>query len=254
MAEDRSEQYLKIVKDGKVVNVGAKGTKKASITGEPANTKVAKGKYKASYDEVDSNELSQRASELRDVSEFTTQPIKVTDVSLDKTTLSLDTGKTGQLKATVAPANATDKTVVWSSTDGTVATADNGKVVAKKAGKTTIKATTKDGNKVAQCGVTVTNPVVHPASVSLDKSEVSVQEGATAQLKATVKPDNATNKGVNWKSGNEATFTIDGNGKITGVKAGQATAVVTTKDGSKTAECKVTVTAKPAPEPPAEGE
>lgn len=157
MAEDRSEQYLKIVKDGKVVNVGAKGTKKASITGEPANTKVAKGKYKASYDDVDSNELSQRASELRDVSEFTTQPIKVTDVSLDKTTLSLDTGKTGQLKATVAPANATNKGLNWASDNESIATVDsNGKVTAVKAGTANIKVGTKDGNKSAQCKVTVT--------------------------------------------------------------------------------------------------
>lgn len=157
MVEDRSEQYLKIVKDGKVVNVGAKGTKKASITGESANTKVAKGKYKASYDEDDSKGLSQRASELRDVSEFTTQPIKVTDVSLDKTTLSLDTGKTGQLKATVAPANATNKGLNWASDNESIATVDsNGKVTAVKAGTANIKVGTKDGNKSAQCKVTVT--------------------------------------------------------------------------------------------------
>ena len=83
--------------------------------------------------------------------------------------------------------------------------------------------------------------------VSLDKAELSVEEGATAQLKATVAPGNATNKKVAWKSGNPETFTIDGNGKVTGVKAGSATAVATTDDGGKTAEAKVTVTAKPEP-------
>ncbi len=97
---------------------------------------------------------------------------------------------------------------------------------------------------------TKTQPVT---SVSLDKTELSVEEAATAQLKATVAPGNATNKEVAWKSGNPETFTIDANGKITGVKAGQATAVATTDDGAKTAEATVTVTAKPAEsEAPAE--
>lgn len=97
---------------------------------------------------------------------------------------------------------------------------------------------------------TKTQPVT---SVSLDKTELSVEEAATAQLKATVAPSNATNKEVTWKSGSPETFTIDANGKITGVKAGQATAVVTTDDGAKTAEATVTVTAKPAEsEAPAE--
>lgn len=98
---------------------------------------------------------------------------------------------------------------------------------------------------------TKTQPVT---SVSLDKTELSVEEAATAQLKATVAPSNATNKEVIWKSGNPETFTIDGNGKVTGVKAGSATAVATTDDGGKTAEAKVTVTAKPEPEPDPEPE
>lgn len=97
---------------------------------------------------------------------------------------------------------------------------------------------------------TKTQPVT---SVSLDKTELSVEEAATAQLKATVAPSNATNKEVTWKSGSPETFTIYANGKITGVKAGQATAVATTDDGAKTAEATVTVTAKPAEsEAPAE--
>lgn len=98
---------------------------------------------------------------------------------------------------------------------------------------------------------TKTQPVT---SVSLDKTELSIEEGATAQLKATVVPSNATNKKVAWKSGNPETFTIDGNGKVTGVKAGSATAVATTDDGAKTAEATVTVTAKPEPEPDPEPE
>ena len=177
-----------------------------------------------------------------------TQP--VTGVSLDKTTLSLETGKIATLKATVAPIDATNKGLNWASDNEKVATVDSkGVVTAVAPGTANIKVGTKDGNKSAQTKVTVKDPAVAVTGVKLDKTELSVEEGATAQLKATIAPGNATNKKVAWKSGNPEMFTIDGNGKVTGVKAGSATAVATTDDGGKTAEAKVTVTAKPEPEP-----
>lgn len=191
---------------------------------------------------------------------FKTTAQAVTGVSLDKTELSLEVGKTATLKATVAPADASNKGVNWASANEDIATVDSkGVVTGVKAGTATIKVGTKDGNKSAEVKVTVTDPVIAVTGVSLDQTELSVEEGATAQLKATVAPGNATNKKVTWKSGNPETFTIDGNGKVTGVKAGSATAVVTTDDGKKIAEAKITVTEKPEPEPepepePSEGE
>lgn len=97
MAEDRSEQYLKVVKNDKVVNVGEKGTKEVDIIGEQPNTKILKGTYKTAFDKTADKSLSEIASDLKDVDEFTTLPVKVTGVTLDKTTLSLDTGKTTTL-------------------------------------------------------------------------------------------------------------------------------------------------------------
>lgn len=150
-----ADKYLKAVKDGKVVAVGDE--KSVTITGEPANTKIAKGAYKVAFDNTVDKSLSDIASELVDVPEFTTLPINVTGVTLDNTTLALDTGKTGVLKATVAPNNATNKAVSWSSDATAVATVDNtGKVTAVKAGTCNIVVTTKDGSKTAQCAVTVT--------------------------------------------------------------------------------------------------
>lgn len=93
---------------------------------------------------------------------------------------------------------------------------------------------------------TTVKAVVNVTGVSLDKTEASVEEGATTQLTATVSPAGASDKSVTWKSGNEATATVDQTGKVTGVKAGTCNVVVTTKDGSKTAQCAITVTAKPA--------
>ncbi len=81
----------------------------------------------------------------------------VESVTINKTTLKLEVGKTATLTATVSPADAVDKTVSWTSSDAGVASVDaNGKVTAQKEGKATITVTTTDGNKTATCEVTVT--------------------------------------------------------------------------------------------------
>ena len=81
-----------------------------------------------------------------------------TSVALNKTTLTLDTGKTSTLKATVYPSNAANKKCTWSSSNTRVATVDsNGKVTAKKAGTATIMVKTSNG-KTATCKVTVNLP------------------------------------------------------------------------------------------------
>jgi len=152
-----AERYLKALKGGKVVAVG--DDKSVTITGEPANTKIVKGAYKVAFDKTADKSLSAIASTLVDVPEFTTLPISVTGVTLDKATLSLDTGKTGQLTATVAPSNATNKAVTFSSAAAETATVDNnGKVTAIKAGTANITVKTADGAKTAVCALTVTAP------------------------------------------------------------------------------------------------
>ncbi|MCR5574097.1 MAG: Ig-like domain-containing protein [Bacteroidaceae bacterium] len=88
-----------------------------------------------------------------------TEPVvPVTGVALNASSLTMAAGTTEQLTATVSPSNATDKGVVWSSSDASVATVDStGKVTALTAGSTTITATTVDGGKIATCTVTVTS-------------------------------------------------------------------------------------------------
>lgn len=82
--------------------------------------------------------------------------IRVTGVTLDKTSLSLQVGSTYQLTATVYPDNATNKNVTWTSSNSSIATVDNGLVTAKAIGTAVITVTTEDGNKTASCTVTVT--------------------------------------------------------------------------------------------------
>ena len=170
--------------------------------------------------------------------------VAVESVSLDKSELSLEVGEEATLTATVSPADATDKEVSWSSSDPSVATVDDsGKVVAKAPGTTAVTVTTKDGGKSASCAVTVKAKGVAVESVSLDKSELTLVVGEDATLTATVKPDGATDKSVSWASDKEAVATVDEGGKVSAKAEGEATITVTTKDGGKTATCKVTVKA-----------
>lgn len=85
---------------------------------------------------------------------------------------------------------------------------------------------------------------VSVTGVSLNKTSLSLVEGGSESLTATVSPDNATNKAVSWKSADTGVATVDGSGKVTAVKAGSTTITVTTTDGGKTATCSVTVTSK----------
>ncbi|WLT30367.1 chitobiase/beta-hexosaminidase C-terminal domain-containing protein [Geothrix sp. PMB-07] len=89
-------------------------------------------------------------------------PVTVTGVALNQAMLSLAVGGTGNLAATVAPAEATDKSVAWRTSDGTVATVDSsGLVGGVKAGTATITVTTHDGAKTSTCLVTVTGSVAN---------------------------------------------------------------------------------------------
>ncbi len=103
-------------------------------------------------------------------------------------------------------------------------------VVSNSAGSVTSSAATLTVNAAA------TVPV---ESVSLDNTNLDLREGETAQLTATVLPDNASNKNVTWESSNKSVATVDANGLVTAVSAGTAT-ITATADG-KSATCTVTV-------------
>ncbi|MBC3887857.1 leucine-rich repeat protein [Acetobacterium paludosum] len=166
--------------------------------------------------------------------------ISVTGVSLDQTTLALIVGDSGKLTATVAPANAANQAVTWSSDKTAVATVDSaGNVKAVAAGTAVITVTTNDGSKTAASTITVTTiPVI---GVSLD-ADASVGLNKTTTLTATVAPANATNKNLTWSTSDAEVATVDASGKVTGVKEGTATITGTTDDGKFTDQCEVTVT------------
>ena len=167
------------------------------------------------------------------------ETVAVESVTLDQNTLSLEVGKTETLTATVAPDDATDKTVTWTTDNAEVATVEDGTVTAVAVGEAVI--TAKAGDKTATCSVTVTPAVVAADGITLNVSALSLEVGKTGTLTATVAPDNATDKTVTWTTDDAEVATVE-DGTVTAVAVGEA--VITAMAGDKTATCSIVVADK----------
>ena len=166
--------------------------------------------------------------------------VAATGVTLDKNTLTLEIGGTATLTATVAPENATDKTVTWESDKTNIATVDNnGKVTAIKDGTAIITAKTAN-NKTATCTVTVNAAVIPVTEIELNKTELTLEIGDEETLTASVLPENATDKAVTWTVAPVGVVSVE-NGVVTAIKDGTAT--ITATANGKSATCSVTVNA-----------
>ena len=164
--------------------------------------------------------------------------VPVESITLNKTRLTLKKGESETLVATILPADATENKVTWNTTNSNMASVDaNGKVTAVGGGNVTISA--KVGGKSAACMVTVTVPV---ESVTLNRTGITLDEGQSATLKATVTPKDATDKTVTWSSSDESIVTVDQEGTINAIKQGSAT--IQAKAEDKLATCTVTVIKK----------
>lgn len=164
-------------------------------------------------------------------------------LELNKTELSLKKGKTEKLTAVITPADASDKSVTWSSSDNSVATVDNtGLVKAVKVGKAVITAKTSNG-LTAQCIVKVEFPVTS-FTVSPAKTKTLDIDG-TFTFKSKIYPANADNKTLLYSSSNEDVAVVDENGTVTAISAGTAKIMITAQSNpSKTR----TVTVKVRPD------
>ena len=166
--------------------------------------------------------------------------IEVNGITLDKNAIELTEGETTTLTATVTPSDATDKTVAWTTSDESIATVDNGVVTAVSEGTATI--TAKAGNYTATCTITVNRKVIEVTGITLDKDLVTLFEGETITLSATISPINATDRKITWTSSNKDVAYVNIRGSITAVSAG--TTIITAQAGNYTATCKVTVNKK----------
>ena len=162
-------------------------------------------------------------------------------IALNHESAQLKVGESITLEATVLPEDATDKSVTWTTSDEAVVTVDaDGKVNAVSLGEAVITATC--GSVSATCKVSV---VATPAeSIALNHESAQLKVGESIALEATVLPEDATDKSVNWTTSDEAVVTVDADGKVTAVSLGEA--VITATCGSVSATCKVSVVATPA--------
>lgn len=143
------------------------------------------------------------------------------------------------LAAVAQPEGKTDGRLVWSSSDGSVASVDEeGVVSGKSKGEAVITVTAVDGGYTAECRVRVYQPVTE---LRMDNRSVTVDTGEDIQLTATILPYDADNKSIVWSSDNPDVADVNGKGVVTGVKAGQTVIRATSEDEGISDFCVVTV-------------
>lgn len=143
------------------------------------------------------------------------------------------------LSAVAQPEGKTDGRLVWSSSDGSVASVDEeGVVSGKSKGEAVITVTAVDGGYTAECRVRVYQPVTE---LRMDNRSVTVDTGNDIQLTATILPYDADNKSIVWSSDNPDVADVNGMGVVTGVKAGQTVIRATSEDEGISDFCVVTV-------------
>lgn len=180
------------------------------------------------------------------------EDIDVTGIKLNKESATLEVGEIMNLKATITPSNATDKTVEWETDDEDIAeVSEDGEVTAISAG--TIDITATAGDVSATCTITVVDSektdsekentekqeVVEVTDIKLDKDTADLKIGDVITLKATVAPENATDKNVEWSTSNESVAKVSTTGRVTAISEGTARIIAVA--GEKSAICTITV-------------
>ena len=170
----------------------------------------------------------------------------VESVAIDEgETVTMFKGETKQLTCTVNPPNASEKTVVWSVTEGAdvvSVNADTGEVTALRPGSATVTVTSRsDAAKSDSCTVTVREAVT---AVRLNRDSLQLtltEDGKTATLTAAVEPEEATDRSVRWTAVPDGIVSVE-NGTVTALKAGTATVrAESVSNPGVYDECEVTV-------------
>ncbi|MDO4703107.1 Ig-like domain-containing protein [Tannerella sp.] len=172
-----------------------------------------------------------------------TDPFAVTGVTLDETELILSQGQTKKLTATVTPPEAKNKNVTWRSSSKAIASVnDQGLVTAIMPGRVNIVVETDEGGFMASCKLTVTKTEpLAVTGVALNETELTLGQGQTQKLTATITPSEAKNKNVTWRSSNKTIASVNEQGVVTAIGPGTAKITVETEEGGFTASCNITV-------------
>lgn len=167
---------------------------------------------------------------------ITVSEVEVSDISISKTDYTINRNNTLQLYATIAPSNASDKSITWESDNEAVATVTKtGVVRGINAGSAKITATASNGLSTS-CIITVKIPA---KSIKLNLPKIVLKKGKKSAVKAIVKPLETTDS-IKWTSSNPKIASVNQQGIIKAKKKGSATIIAKT-DSGKYAKIIVTV-------------
>ena len=170
----------------------------------------------------------------------------VMDVTLSEDNVKIAQGKSMQLTANITPADADNQELEWESSDeNVVMVTSTGKIVGMGIGTAVITATAKDtGATYGTCTVTVIDGSLI-TNIELNTASEILSIGESLQLTATITPENAKNKELEWKSSNEDVAMVTSNGKVVAMDKGIAVITATATDGSGvSASCTINVMQK----------
>lgn len=166
--------------------------------------------------------------------------VPVTGITLNGDAADLVVGETLQLLAAIAPDDATNQELLWSSDSPEIAdVSSSGLVTAKGNGSALISVSSADGNASAEFIVHVTTPV---EGVALDLDALGLEVNGAGQLRAIISPANASNQEVNWSSDNTDVAAVDETGRVTARGNGAAVITARSADGGFSAQAAITVT------------
>ena len=162
---------------------------------------------------------------VRALYEIEVKPILVTSVVIPEN-IELEYGAEYELIPEIYPEDATNKNLLWYSSNSAIAVFADGKICANGVGSATLTCTTTDGSNVsAYC---VVNVVKYVTSISLSEHNLELYEGETFKLSAEIEPIDASNKSVVWESSNENVVIVDQSGIIEAISEGSAEISVNT--------------------------
>lgn len=184
-------------------------------------------------------------SNLSAICEITVEKqfIAISQLELNPSNARITIGTTITLTTVITPENASSKEISWSSTNPSVATvSQSGAVTAISEGEAIIIASTKDGSNLsATCKITAYPEIVLVREINLNPTTIDGKVNDLYEINATVLPENATNKVLNWESSNDDIATIN-NGTLRLLKIGTATITATATDGSNiSSDCTIVV-------------
>ena len=166
----------------------------------------------------------------------------VTELSINPQEVRVTTGRYAMVKVGVQPVNASDRAVTWRSSDESIATVANGKVVGQKAGTCTITCASESNPEVTASATVIVTQLVKSIEFTTPKEQLNLRTGEQVQLQWAIGPEDATDTAVTFRSAHPKVATVDSNGVVTAVGRGTAGIYVTAQDPSrKQAVTKVTV-------------